>query len=101
VAKYSFYFGSYPGRGKVERISGSEDRRTDVKKTNFYCLRCGTCDIVKKDNIKFFAECENFHPRSKSASLNDVETTFFVTASLYCVRCKHTYFLKILDEGTK
>jgi len=35
VAKYSFYFGSYPGRGKVERISGSEDRRTDVKKQIF------------------------------------------------------------------
>jgi len=61
----------------------------------------GTSDIVKKDNIKYFAERQNFHPRGKSASLNDVETTFFVTASLYCVRCKHTYFLKILDEGIK
>jgi hypothetical protein len=30
-----------------------------------------------------------------------VKTTFFVTASLYCLRCTHTYFVKILDEGIK
>ena len=80
------------------------DEETTKKRftqTNFFCLRCGASDIVKKDNIKFFAERINFHPRSKSTSANDVETTFFVTASLYCVRCKHTYFVKILDEGIK
>ena len=71
------------------------------KQTNFYCLRCGSPDIVKKNNIKFFAQRKNFHPRGRSVSNNDVETTFFVTASLYCVRCKHTYFVKILDEGIK
>jgi ribosomal protein S27AE len=77
------------------------DEETTFKKTNFYCLRCGTPDIVKKDNIKYFAERQNFHPRGKSAFVDDVETTFFVTASLYCARCKHTYFLKILDEVIK
>jgi len=78
-----------------------ETTKKHFKQTNFYCLRCGAPDVVKKDNIKFFAERNNHRPRSKSASLNDVETTFFVTASLYCIRCKHTYFVKILDEGIK
>ncbi len=82
-------------------VIDEETTKKRFKKTNFYCLRCGTPDIVKKDNIKFFPERKNFHPRSKSPPLNDVEITFFVTASLYCVRCKHTYFLKILDEGIK
>jgi len=83
------------------KVIDEETTKKRFKKTNFYCLRCGVRDIVKKDNIKFFAERKNSYPRSKSASLNDVETTFFVTASLYCVRCKYTYFLKILDEGIK
>jgi transposase-like protein len=83
------------------KVIDVETTKKRFKKTNFYCLRCGTADIVKKDNIKFFAERNNHRPRIKSASLNDVETTFFVTASLYCARCKHTYFLKILDEGIK
>ena len=71
------------------------------KKTNFYCVRCGSNNVVIKDNIKYFAKRNNHRPRSKSPPLNDLETTFFVTASLYCVRCKHTYFVKILDEGIK
>jgi hypothetical protein len=83
------------------RVIDEESTKKRFKKTNFYCLRCGTPDVVIKDNIKYFAERNNHRPRSKSASLNDVETTFFVTASLYCIRCKHTYFVKILDEGIK
>jgi hypothetical protein len=83
------------------RVIDEESTNKRFKKTNFYCLRCGTPDVVIKDNIKYFAERNNHRPRSKSASLNDVETTFFVTASLYCIRCKHTYFVKILDEGIK
>jgi transposase-like protein len=83
------------------KVIDEETTKKRFKKTNFYCLRCGTSDIVKKDNIKFFAERNSHRPRIKSAFLNDVETTFFVTASLYCARCKHTYFLKILDEGIK
>lgn len=78
-----------------------ESTKKRFKQTYFYCLRCGAPDIVKKDNIKFFAERKNYHPRRQSGSDNDVETTFFVTATLYCVRCKHTYFVKILDEGIK
>ena len=69
--------------------------------TKFYCLRCGSPDIVKKDNIKYFARSKDYHPRIQSAPTNDVETTFFVTGSLYCIKCKHTYFVKILDEGIK
>ena len=83
------------------KMIDEETTKKRFKKTNFYCLRCGSPDVVKKDNIKYFAERKNFHPRGKSPSLNDVETTFFVTASLYCIRCKHTYFVKILDEGIK
>jgi transposase-like protein len=69
--------------------------------TKFYCLRCGAFDIIKKDNMKFFAERKNYHSRAQYEYANDVETTFFVTSSLYCTRCKHTYFVKILDEGIK
>jgi hypothetical protein len=83
------------------RVIDEESTKKRFKKTNFYCLRCGTPDVVIKDNIKYFAERNNHRPRSKSASLNDVETKFLVTASLYCIRCKHTYFVKILDEGIK
>jgi transposase-like protein len=83
------------------RVIDEESTKKRFKKNNFYCLRCGAANVVKKDNIKFFAERNNHRPRSKSASVNDVETTFFVTASIYCVRCKHTYFVKILDEGIK
>ena len=83
------------------KVIDEETTKKRFKKTNFYCLRCGAPDIIKKDNIKYFAERQNFHPWGKSASVKDVETTFFVTSSLYCVRCKHTYFVKILDEGIK
>jgi transposase-like protein len=83
------------------KVIDEETTKKRFKKTNFYCLRCGSRDVVKKENIKYFVERKNFHPRGKSPSLNDVETTFFVTASLYCIRCKHTYFVKILDEGIK
>jgi hypothetical protein len=86
----------YPVKAISEEIT-----KKRFTQTNFYCLRCGEYDIVKKDNIKFFAHRKNYHPRRQSPSANDVETTFFVTASLYCVRCKHTYFVKILDEGIK
>ena len=70
------------------KVIDEETTKKRFKKTNFYCLRCGAPEIIKKDNIKYFAERQNFHPWGKSASVKDVETTFFVTALLYCVRCK-------------
>ena len=88
------------GESPVNMID-EETTKKRFKKANFYRLRCGAPDVVKKDNIKYIAERNNHHPWSKSASINDAETTFFVTASLYCVRCKHTYFVNILDEGIK
>jgi transposase-like protein len=71
------------------------------KKANFYCLRCGAFDIIIKDDVKFFGERNNHRSRSKSPPLNEVEKTLNVSGSLYCPKCKHTYFVKIFDEGIK
>lgn len=71
------------------------------KKPNFYCLRCGASDSIIKDDVKFFGERNNHRPRSKSPPLNEVEKTLHVSGSLYCPKCKHTYFVKIFDEGIK
>jgi hypothetical protein len=55
------------------RVIDEETTKKHFKKTNFYCLRCGSHNVVKKDNIKYFAERKNHRPPSKSPSLNDVE----------------------------
>lgn len=83
------------------KVIEEELTKYHFKKANFYCLRCGASDVVIKDNVKFFAQYNNHRPRSKRSPVNEVETTFNVTASLYCIRCKHTYFVKIFDEGIK
>ena len=72
------------------RVIDEELTKYHFKKTNFYCLRCGASDIVIKDNIKFFAESNNHRPRSKKPPISEVDTTFNVTGSLYCPKCKHT-----------
>ena len=88
------------------KVIDEELTKYHFKKANFYCLRCGASSVVIKDNIKFFAERNNNYnnnhlPRSKRPPVIQVDTTFIVTASLYCIRCKHTYFVKIFDEGIK
>jgi transposase-like protein len=83
------------------KLIDEELTKYHFKKANFYCLRCGASDIVIKDNVKFFAEGNNHRPRSKRPPINEVDTTFSVTGSLYCPKCKHTYFVKIFDEEIK
>ena len=38
------------------KVIDEETTKKRFKKTNFYCLRCGSPDVVKKDNVKYFAE---------------------------------------------
>jgi hypothetical protein len=38
------------------KMIDEETTKKRFKKTNFYCLRCGAPDVVKKDNVKYFAE---------------------------------------------
>ena len=78
----------FPVRNQERQVF--TDRFNSMK---FSCIRCGLNDLNKSD-IEFYIDGNDF----PNASPNSIEQTFFVTGMLFCNRCKHRFFVKILDQ---
>ena len=73
----------------------------DFKEIKFACIRCGSRDI-EITGVEPYTDGINAHSRLESSDNgNDIELTFYITGFLYCRKCKHRFYLKILDQGIR
>jgi len=73
----------------------------DFKSIKFRCIRCGLRNI-EVIGAEPYADGINLHGRHESADpKKDIEMTFYVTGLLFCKRCNHRFYAKILDQGTR
>jgi hypothetical protein len=73
----------------------------DFKSIKFPCIRCGLQDI-EINEIQPYADGIDFHGVGQAANpKNERQTIFYVTGLLSCTRCKHRFYIKILDQGNR
>lgn len=70
----------------------------DFKLTRFACIRCGSRDM-EITAVEPYADGINVHGHNEPSNRdNDIEFTR-VTGLLLCGKCKHRFYVKILDQG--
>jgi len=74
--------------------------KNDFASMKFPCIRCGLADI-EISGIESQADGINVHGLYQPANPYDRETTFYLTALLFCRRCNHRFHVKILDQGLR
>ena len=73
----------------------------DFKSIKFACIRCGSLDI-ETTAVEPYDDGINVHsPYDSSKRDGDNEMTFYVTSLLFCMTCKHRFYVKILDQGIR
>ena len=63
------------------------ERKKSFSSIKFSCIRCG----LKKIEIN---EIQSYPTKG-------TETALYVTALLFCKRCNHRFYVKILDQGAR
>jgi transcription elongation factor Elf1 len=70
----------------------------DLKLTRFACIRCGSRDI-EITAVEPYADGIKVHGHNEP-SIRDIDIEFTrVTGLLLCGKCKHRFYVKILDQG--
>jgi hypothetical protein len=82
------------------REQDEERIKNDFRSIKVHCIRCGLADI-EISGIESQADGINVHGLYQPANPYDRETTFYVTALLFCRRCNHRFHVKILDQGLR
>ena len=75
----------------------------DFKSNKFACIRCGSRKI-KITTVESYNDGMNVNGRyaSSNSDINvELTLTFHVTGLLFCEKCKHRFYVKILDQGIR
>jgi transcription elongation factor Elf1 len=69
------------------RAENEESIKKIFSSVKFSCIKCGLQDL----------EISEIQPFPNKGT----ETALYVTALLFCSRCKHRFHVKILDQGVR
>jgi transcription elongation factor Elf1 len=73
----------------------------DFKSNRFACIRCGSRKI-KITTVEPYNDRINVNGRYKASNSEiEIESKFNVTSLLFCEKCKHRFYMKILDQGIR
>jgi len=72
----------------------------DFRSIRFPCIRCGSKDIeiLGADSHTDGINVRGIHPPSPN---KDIELTLYVAGILFCRKCNHRFYVKILDQGIR
>lgn len=72
----------------------------DFRSIKFACVSCGSREIeIISVEPHVNGKVQGLH--ESSSPDNDIELTFYVTGLLFCINCKHRFYVKILDQGIR
>ena len=70
------------------------------KSIGFSCIKCGSKNIQVSNVYSNLNETQS-RDESLTDRNNDFETAFFISGILFCDKCNHRFYAKILDQGVK